>query len=136
MAQTTQTATRPGFTFARVMGATALALGLMLGILGGQQDAAAASPITPTPAVAESVAPGEAGLVQAGFKIRKGFGHGYGHGFKHGYGVKKFSYGHGHKFKYGHRAKRFGFGHGYRHGFKTYRFGHGRGVKKFGYRYH
>ena len=149
MTQTAQLTAHPGATVVRIFGTTAVALALMLAILSHVQPAAAA-PVT-TPAVAEG--PAAAEFTEAGFKVRKRYGHhhrhghgAYGHGYKHGHGA----YGHGHKghgYKGGHKHHGHHFkhrkhhGHHYKHRrhhrhhghhFKHHR-GHGH---KFGHRRH
>ena len=124
---------RTRFVVARVLGLTALTLGVLLGVLTHVTHAAAAAPIAAHGVVdARQSLAGSDGFIEAGFKKH----HTYGHGFKykrrhgitefgvrkhhvpyagHGHGAFGYKHGYGHKPYHGHR-----YGHGYKrgHGFK------------------
>ena len=119
MTHRTDANVHPALAMGRTLGATILALAILIGIGGGLRPAAAAAPLTATDAVVTVDAAEQGSLVLAGHKVRKGFG------FKHGHGFKKFG------FKHGHGFKKYGFKHG--HGFKKHGFKHGHGFKKKGF---
>lgn len=130
MTQTTTLSQTSGFTMSRALGATALALGIMLGILGTTQSAQA-TVLDPIKVYAAEAQAPETSLVEANFKREHGFRK---HGFKGGHrffgkGFKRGHDFHGRGFKYGHGFRS-------RHGFKKFGFGHSRGFKGFGFKGH
>ena len=143
MTQKTSFAAQTAMTITRVFRTTGLTLGLLLGVLGILQPAAAqpialgdAALLTLT-AVGDKLEPATSeGFTKVGFRGHRGFRHGFfkgGRGFRgnrfggHGFGKHRF-------FGYGFRSNRFG-GHGFvkrrffGHGFKGHRFG-GNGFAK------
>ena len=93
MTQTTTLSRTSGFTMARIFGATTLALGIMLGIIGASQSAKAAL-LDPLSVQTETF---DAGPVNTNYKGGHGFktfGLGHRHGFKtfgfKGHGVRRY----------------------------------------------
>lgn len=129
MTHRTQAGLRPAPAMGRTLGATILALAILIGIGGGLRPAAASAASAATDAVVTVDAAAPGGILLAGHKLRNGFGFPHGYGYKK-FGVKRFGYKHGYGYKHGHGFKKHGYKHG--HGFKKkgFVFKHGHGFKK------
>ena len=128
MTQKNSFATQTAITITRVFGTMGLTLGLLLGVLGIQQPAAAqpialgdAALLTPV-AVGDNLEPATSeGFTKVGFKGHRGLRRRH---FKGGHGFRGHRFG-GHGFgHHGFRGHRFG-GHGFGHHFRQlYFYGH------------
>ncbi len=130
---------RPALAMGRALGASLLALAILLAVGGTLRPAEAASFAATTHAVVNGQAFDRGGVVPVGHKVKRHYGYKHGvpiidrgFGFKRSPGFKAFHLGHGqrvykHGFAHGHGFKKFGFKHG--HGFKK-GFKHGHGFKK------
>ena len=137
MTQKTSLAAQTAMTITRVFGTMGLTLGLILGVLGILQPAAAqpialgAAALLPLAAVGDNLEPATAeAFTKVGFRDHRGFRRRH---FKGGHGFRDRRFG-GHGF-----AKRRFFGHGFRdrrfgyHDFRKRRFfGQGFGSRRFG----
>ncbi len=147
MTQKTSVGARTAMTIARVFGTMGLTLGLLLGILGILQPAAARPIVLGNVELLTPAAVGDnleratpEGFTEVGYGGHRGHRHGFakgGHGFRDhrvgGYGFAKRRF-----FGHGFRSHLFG-GHGFRkrrffgHGFRSHRFG-GYGFGKHGFK--